>query len=187
MSYRVWRFTPFSPNDGCYGHFHGIVWLNDLIFCTSVHLGVANNVAEESFYFLCTKKSFLIFRVQKMGFFVKDLPNICSKIEPQLLNKILDHMLFTNQMVGCRKVSIHLSWKRHISADSIGIGSNLNCRCFVVCSRFFEKIILRYTSTYFIRYTTLVLQDSTPRYERSCPPFWPFWSTHVHDSFIFIF
>ena len=110
MSYHVRRFTPFKANDGCYGHFHGIVYLNDPILCTSVHLGVANNVAEESFSFLCTKKSFLTFRVQKMGFFVKDLPNICSKIEPKHLNKILDHMLCTNnQMVGFRKVSIHLS------------------------------------------------------------------------------
>ena len=104
MKYDIWRFTSFRPNDGWYGHFHGIVYLNDLILCTSVHLGVAKNVAEESFYFRCTKKSFFISRVQKMGFFVKDMRNICCKIGWKHLKQIWDHMLCTNnQILRCIK------------------------------------------------------------------------------------
>ena len=85
-------------------------------------------------------------------------------------------------MVGCQKLLIHLSWKRQISADSAGGGSNLNCSCLIVCSLFFPKIISRYISIYLIRETPKVLQDSTPSYERSCPSFWPHFETGIRNS-----
>ena len=44
-SYHVWRSMAFKPNDQSYGHIHGIVCSNDLILCTRVHIGMANNVA----------------------------------------------------------------------------------------------------------------------------------------------
>ena len=50
---------------------------------------------------------------------------------------------------------------RQNSTHSAGSGSNLNYMCIIVCSIFFEKIIFRYPSTYFICDTTMVLQDST--------------------------
>ena len=118
-----------------------------------------------------------------MGFFVKKLPNICCKIGPHQFSKILYHILCTNnQMVACQKISIHLSSKRQISDDSAEIGSNLNCRCFLVCSWFLKKIIFRYISIYFIRDIPRVSQDSTPSYERSWPPFWPYFETGVRNS-----
>ena len=48
MSYQVWRFMAFKPNDQSYGHIHGIVCSNDLILCTRVHIGMANNVVGEA-------------------------------------------------------------------------------------------------------------------------------------------
>ena len=51
MSYHLRRFVAFRANDECYGHIHFIVSSNDLILHTSVHLGMADNVAEESFFF----------------------------------------------------------------------------------------------------------------------------------------
>ena len=44
-SYHVWRSMGFKPNDQSYGHIHGIVCSNDLILCTRVHIGMANNVS----------------------------------------------------------------------------------------------------------------------------------------------
>ena len=57
----------------------GIVYLNMSILYTTMHLRMENNVAEESFHFWYTKKSFLIFRVPKMGCFVEQLQKICDK------------------------------------------------------------------------------------------------------------
>ncbi len=82
----------FRANDECYDRKHDIVCSNDLIFCKSVRIRMANNVAEESFHLFRTKKQFFIFRVPKMGFFAKELQNICFKIGPHNLLKILDHI-----------------------------------------------------------------------------------------------
>ena len=51
MSYHLRRFMAFRANDGCYGHIHFIVSSKDLILYTNVHLGMADNVAEESLFF----------------------------------------------------------------------------------------------------------------------------------------
>ena len=82
----------FKPNDQTYGHIHGIVCSNDLILCTRVHIGMANNVAQGSFHFRWTKNPFSIFQVSEISFFVKDLPNICCKIVPNQFSKILGHI-----------------------------------------------------------------------------------------------
>ena len=158
MSYHVWSFMAFKPNDQCYGHIHGIVCSNDLILCRRVHLGMANNVAKGSFHFLWTKKVIFILWVPKMSFFVKKLPNICCKTTPQHFSKILDHLSCTNhQMVPYKTVSIHLPWNWQICGESVGTGSNLNYNYFIVCSLFFPKIIFRYKCIYFIREKLWVL------------------------------
>ena len=183
MSYLLRRFLAFGPNDGCYGHIQGIVCSNELILRTSVHHGTTDNVDEESFLFTCTKKPFFIFPVRKMGFFVKHLPQISCKIWEIHLKKILDHVICrNNQVVASNKFSIHLFWKRQIPADSVESGSNLNYMCIIVCSWFLAKIIFRYSSSYFIRDTPRVSQDSSPSYERSCPPFWPCVQIGIRNS-----
>ena len=142
---------------------------------TSVYIRMENNVAEQSFQLYCTKKPFFIFRVRKIGFFVKHLPKICCKMGDHHFYKILDHISCTNnQMVVSEKLSIQPFPKRQIPADSVETGSNLNYRCFIVCSWFFEKLISRYASRCFIIDAPRVSQNSTPRYERSRPPFWPY-------------
>ena len=99
-----------GPNDECYVRIHGIVCLNMAVLGTNVHLGTVNNVAEETFQFPFTEKSFFYFRMRKMGYFVKQLPNICRKIGALHYLKILDHIVFTNnQIVVCETVSIYLS------------------------------------------------------------------------------
>ena len=112
MSYLLRRFLAFGPNDGCYGHIHGIVCSNVLILYTNMHLVSTDNVDEESFPFHWTKKPFSIFRVWKMSFFAKHQPQICCKTWEIHFLKTLDHVICTNnQIVSSKKVSIHLFWK----------------------------------------------------------------------------
>jgi hypothetical protein len=73
------KFHGFQAKWDSYGHNHGIVCSNNPILCTCVHLGITNNVDLGSFNFHCTKNSFFIFLMQKMGFFVKRLAKICCK------------------------------------------------------------------------------------------------------------
>ena len=63
-----------------YHEIHGIVFLNKSILYTSVHLRMENNAAEKSFHFRYTKKSFLIFRVPKIGCFVKQLQKYVTNL-----------------------------------------------------------------------------------------------------------
>ena len=92
MGYHLWRFMALGPNDEWYVHIHGIVCLNMPVLGTNVYLGTVNNVAEETFHFPFTKKSFFYFRMRKMGYFVKQLPKLCCKIGALYYLKILDHM-----------------------------------------------------------------------------------------------
>ena len=55
--------------------------------------------------------TFFIFRVTKMGFFVKILPNIWCKLEPLYFCKILDHILFTIDQ------SFHVIWFLYTSSE----------------------------------------------------------------------
>jgi hypothetical protein len=139
MSYHAWRFFTFKPNDQSYGHIHRIVCSNDLILCTRVHIGMANNVAYVCFYFLWTEISFSIFRVPKIRFFVKGLPYICFKIVPNQLSNTRTYVMHNWPNGWVSKAFNHISWKRQISADSVGSRSNLNCSCLIVCSLFFYK------------------------------------------------
>ena len=127
MSYHVWKFLGFKANDQWYGHIHGIVGSNDIILCTRVHLGMAKKNSKGGFHFLCTKKSFSIFWVPKINFFVKNIPNLCCKIAAHHFSKILDHILCTiDQMVPAQKLSFLRSSNSQNSADSEGTGSSLN-------------------------------------------------------------
>ena len=65
MSYRERRFMTFRPNNECYDYIHGIVCLNKFILYVSMHLGMENNVAEESFHFCYTKNHLLFSECQK--------------------------------------------------------------------------------------------------------------------------
>jgi hypothetical protein len=73
------KFHGFQARWASYDHNHGIVCSNDPILCTCVHLGMANKVSLGSISFLCTKNSFFIFLMLKMGYFVKHLPKISFK------------------------------------------------------------------------------------------------------------
>ena len=55
ISYDERRFMTFRANNECYDDIHDIVCLNKSILCTSVHIGMENNVDEESFHFRYTK------------------------------------------------------------------------------------------------------------------------------------
>ena len=138
------------------------------------------------FSFLLNKNQFSIFWVWKMVFFAKHQPQICCKNWEIHYLKTLYHVICTNnQTVSSEKVSIHLFWKTQVSVDSAGNDSNLNYRCLIVCSWFLAKIIIRYTTTNFIRDTPRVPQYSTPSYARSCPPSWLFLEFGIENSKIF--
>ena len=86
------------------------------------------------------------------------------------------------QKFPCKMFLMHLCWKRQIAANSVGTGWNLNYKCLIVCSLFFQKIISRCTSTHFIRDPPRVLQDFIPSYHRSCPLFWPLFEIDKTNS-----
>ena len=109
-------------------------------------------------YLLHGKSHFSIFRVPKLVFFVKDIPNLGCKIVPNQFSKILYHISCgINQMVVCQKLFIHLSSKWQISAYSAGTRSNLNYKCFIVFSLFFANFFFRYKSSHFIKVLPKVL------------------------------
>jgi hypothetical protein len=66
----------FKPNELGQEQNHRIVCLNNPILCTCVRHGIANNLHLGCVPFLRIKSSFSIFQVSKLGFFVKQLPNI---------------------------------------------------------------------------------------------------------------
>ena len=76
MSYHVRRFMAFRANDGCYGDIHGIACSNVPILYTNMHIGMANNVAEESFYFLYIKNIFSFFECKKGSFWEAPTKNM---------------------------------------------------------------------------------------------------------------
>jgi hypothetical protein len=75
------KFYGFQAKWDSYGRNHSIVCSNDPILCTCVHLGMTNNIDLWSFNFLCTKSSFFIFLVQKMGFLWSVYQKNVAKIE----------------------------------------------------------------------------------------------------------
>ena len=85
--------------------------------------------------------------------------------------------------IGCiSKLSIHFSTKWQVSVDLVGTRWNLNSRCLIVFSWFFQKIIFRYKTWHLVRDPLRVLQDSTHSKERSSPPFWPHFECGLRNS-----
>ena len=142
-------------------------------------------LTKKVFLFIGQKNHFPFSECEKCFFCKAPTTNMLKNWEIHIL-KTLDHVICTNnQIVFSEKVSIHLFWKTQVSVDSFGNNSNLNYRCLIVCSWFLAKIIIRYTTTYFIRDTPRVSQYSTPSYARSCPPSWLFLEISVENSKIF--
>jgi hypothetical protein len=134
------KFHGFQVRWASYGYNHGIVCSNEPILCTCVHLGMAKKIALESINYICTKNSFFIFLMLKLSYFVKHLPKISLKNGPPQIQIILYHILcIIHHFFAWKKLSRHPSRNWQNSADSAGSGSNLNYRCFIVCSYFFQK------------------------------------------------
>jgi hypothetical protein len=62
---------------------------------THVHPRMANNVVHRSFQFYRVEKPFSIFRVSKLGFFMKQLPKLALITGAHQFSKVLDHILYT--------------------------------------------------------------------------------------------
>jgi hypothetical protein len=135
QSYHIWRFSAFKPNYQCYGHNHDIVYLNDPILCKSVRLRTTSNVVEGSFHCLCTKNSIFIFWVPQIDVFVKELPTLNFKIGSKQSPKKVYNIGFTIQhLFEQNPICRYFLFFQQLSADSVGRGSNLNYKCFIVCS-----------------------------------------------------
>jgi hypothetical protein len=108
MSYLVRRFMGFRANDQYYGHVHGIVYSFFSKMGTYVHLRMANNVVHRSFQFYHVEKSFSIFGVPKLVFFVKQLPKLAFITGAHHFSKVVDHILctFHNNLHGIPFVCI---------------------------------------------------------------------------------
>jgi hypothetical protein len=96
------KFHGFQAKWDSYGHNHSIVCSNDPILCIYVHLGMTNNVDLGSFNFCCTKNSFFIFLVQKMGFLWSVYQTYVAKIEQQ--NFKWYYIIFDPQLTSCLHV-----------------------------------------------------------------------------------
>ena len=84
----------------------------------------------------------------------------CTKL---FLQNTRTYLMHNWQNGWLSKALIHLWWKRQISANLVGSGSNCNCSYLIVCSLFFPKIISRYINIYLIRETSKVFKDSITR------------------------
>jgi hypothetical protein len=132
------------------------------------------------FSFSWHKKFIFHFLSAKNGFFVKHLQKICFKNgTPQFYN-ILYHILCTiHQFFARKKLSRRPSRNWQNYADSVGSGSNLNYRCFIFCSSFFQK-------KYFYVHKHLFHQRSINSFARVYPVlgmvtpavFTAFWNWH---------
>ena len=85
------KFYGFQPKRARSWPNHRIVCLNKLVLCTCVRIGMANNVANWSFCFLCTKNTLFIFWTPEMCDFMKQLPSHCLITAPAKFSKILGH------------------------------------------------------------------------------------------------
>ena len=103
MTFHVRGFMAFRSNDQCYGYNRCMVCDNVPILCTHVHPGMIINVAGGSFHFRRAENVFSIFRVQKIGYFVKQPPNERFKMVPPHFSKILGHLKWTTSQPGDRK------------------------------------------------------------------------------------
>jgi hypothetical protein len=69
MTYHVRSFMAFKPDELGHDPNHRIVFSNDPILCTCVHIGMANKIHIGSFHFLYKKINFHFLSVSKLGFF----------------------------------------------------------------------------------------------------------------------
>jgi hypothetical protein len=87
-----------------------------------------------------------------MGFFVKHLPrNHCKMSKQKFLKWYTTWYVQITTWLHIKRFLGTSYKKRQNVADSVGSGSNLNYKCLIVCSWFFEKNIFRFTIIYFIR------------------------------------
>ena len=103
MTFHIRGFMAFRSNDQCYGYNRCIVCDNVPILCTHVHPGITINVVGGSFPFHRTENVFSIFRVPKMGYFVKQPPNERFKMEPPHFSQILGNLKWTTSQPGYLK------------------------------------------------------------------------------------
>ena len=68
MSYHVWRFMAFRPNDQSYGHIHGIVCSNNLMLAQGCILEWQTMLPKEVFIFFGQKIHFPFFECPKWVF-----------------------------------------------------------------------------------------------------------------------
>ena len=116
------------------------------------------------FNFIARKSHFPFCECRNGSFFVMYVPRIRFKMVPHHFFKMLDHILsIIHQPVESKSFLASSRKKRQVSADLARTLPNLNYKCFVICSRFFIKIIFRYTTCGLIRDTMIVWQDSTSR------------------------
>jgi hypothetical protein len=114
------------------------------------------------FKFPCIENTFYFLSANNGGF-VKHLPKNNSKIVPYKISGIRDYiMCTTHQLVPSQKISRYPSTKRNVVVNSVGRGENLNCRCLIVFSYFFQNIIFMFPTIYFI-IVPVFLQAYTPR------------------------
>jgi hypothetical protein len=75
-----------------------------------VHIGMANKFALGSFNFICTKKSFFIFLMLKMGFFCEaPTKNMFKKWTTTILNDIIPYFMHNLPFFAWKKFSMHPS------------------------------------------------------------------------------
>ena len=114
-----------------------ILWIRTNLYAFFIFLAIFN-------HFLSAQNGFFLWRNYQIIVAKLDQINFIK------LDQNWTYLMHNWQNGWVQKVFIHLSWKRQISTDSAGSGSNLNCSCLIVCYLFFPKIISSYISTYLI-------------------------------------
>jgi hypothetical protein len=102
---RYTKLHGFQVRWASYGHNHDIVYSNDPILCTCVHLGMKNKVSLGIFNYLYTKNTFFIFLMLKMGFFCEaPTKNMFQKWTTTILNHIIPYFMDNSPFVCIEKV-----------------------------------------------------------------------------------
>ena len=106
---------------------------------------------EEVFLFVAPKSRFPFSECKKRMVLWSNHQMANSKYYHHILQKY-----YTSLYGQCPKrrvwnLSVFLWWKRQISAESVGSGSDMNYRYMIRCSWFLTKIIFWFTICYFIK------------------------------------
>ena len=105
-----------------------------------------------------------------------------AKCHHSIFTQARPHCMDYSQLIWHLEIFCYLFPFKRLPADLVGDGPNLNYRCYIFCWLFFVKIIIRFKSRDFIIVTPIFSQDSTPRYERSCWWFWPYFENTISHS-----